>query len=117
MYVEEVHLENLTIIKSGSERYEESLYIVQASIFQVCENLTVQHILHTFEPVQDKINKITCVPGQDSDQPGHDQSLPCLPEECLGPKLPIQHRVKALIRMCEWPHMSFISFIVLRLIY
>ena len=45
----------------------------------------------------DKINKMTCVPSEDSDQPGHPPSLirvfavsmkktlgPCLPTECTA---------------------------------
>ena len=29
----------------------------------------------TFEPAQDKTNKMTCAPSEDSDQPGHPASL------------------------------------------
>ena len=35
-------------------------------VFQKC---------HTFEPHRDKINKMVCVPSEDSDQPGHPPSL------------------------------------------
>ena len=40
------------------------------------------------EPAHDKTNKMACVPGEDSDQPGHPSSLislPCPLEETLGP--------------------------------
>ena len=40
------------------------------------------------EPPQDKINKMACVPGEDSDKPGHVPSLislRCPHEESHGP--------------------------------
>ena len=50
----------------------------------------------------DKTNKMTCVPSEDSDQPGHPPSLislRCLSEESLGPKLPLKYTAKTLIRL------------------
>ena len=41
-----------------------------------------------FESPHDKTNKMTCVPSEDSDQPGHPSSLislRCLHEETLDP--------------------------------
>ena len=43
---------------------------------------------------------MTCVPSKDSDQPGHLPSLislHCLPQEGLGPELPIKCTVMTMI--------------------
>ena len=50
-----------------------------------------------YEPPHNKINKMTCAPSEDSDQPGHPPiviSRRCPPEESLGPKLPIKRTAK-----------------------
>ena len=36
---------------------------------------SVQCLHKRYEPVHDKTNKMTCVPSEDSDQPGHPHSL------------------------------------------
>ena len=54
-------------------------YELEESLLKVCL---------IFELADDKSNKITCAPSQDSDQPGNlpsDQSLCCPHEEGLGP--------------------------------
>ena len=57
--------------------------------------------LISFEPHQDKTNKITCAPSEDSDQPGHppDQNLRCPHEETLGPQLPSERTAKTLVKL------------------
>ena len=64
-----------------------------------------------YEPPHDKINKMACVPSEDSDQPGHPPSLinlPCPHEESSGPsKLPIHWgTAKTLIRLGGYPGWS-----------
>ena len=54
----------------------------------------------------DKTNKMTCVPSEDSDQPGHQPSLISLRsphEETFGPWLPIEHTAKTLIKLGGCP--------------
>ena len=79
------------------------------------------------QPQHDKINKMTCEPCEDSDQPGHPPSLislHCPHEETLGPQLPIQCTAKTPIRLGGCPGLSesllgaqviLLSFVVLRL--
>ena len=46
------------------------------------------HIFITYEPLHDNTKKMTCVPSEDSDQPGLPSSLislHCPHEEILGP--------------------------------
>ena len=74
------------------------------------------------ESPHDKPNKLTCVPSEDSDQPGHPPSLIrlCCPyEERLGPYLHIKRSAKTLLRLdWLWPgwfesslvHISFCWF-------
>ena len=62
----------------------------------------------SFEPLQDKTNKMTCAPSEDSDQPRHLPSLLsrcCAPEASLGPKLPISTQWR-LIRLDGRPGWS-----------
>ena len=40
-----------------------------------CHWLPIKHTSKTDQPVHDKTNKKTCVPSEDSDQPGHPPSL------------------------------------------
>ena len=42
-----------------------------------------QFVIHNYEPVHDKTNKIACAPSEDPNQP--DQSLRFPREESLGP--------------------------------
>ena len=60
----------------------------------------------SFEPRHDKTNNMACVPGEDSDQPGHSPSLIRVFAVCmkkhwvLGYPLSAQRR---LIRLGRWP--------------
>ena len=60
-----------------------------------------------YEPARDKTNKMTCVPSEDSDQPGHLPSLIRIfavhIEETLCPKLPNERTAKTLIRLGGCP--------------
>ena len=79
------------------------------------------------EPHNDKTNKMTCAPSEDSDQPGHP------PEEALGPCLPYgahsedsdqtghpdsdqTGRMPRLICL-RWAHTHFVGFVMSRLSY
>ena len=72
-------------------------------------------LLNENEPEYDKNNKMTCVPSNDTSQPWHAPCLinvRCPLEVGLGPKLPIKHTLKTLIRLADvqaylslcWPH-------------
>ena len=60
-----------------------------------------------YEPWHDKTNKMTFVPGEDSDQPGHPPSLSRVfavhMKKHWAPLLPIEHTVKTLIRLGRCP--------------
>ena len=63
----------------------------------------------SIEPQHNKTNKMTCVPSEDSDQPGRPPSrisLPWVHEETLGPKLLIECTAKTLIRQGGCPGWS-----------
>ena len=61
---------------------------------------------------------MTCAPSEDSASAQTDQSLRCLHEDTLCPKLPTERTMKALIRLGgypgspshHWAHMSFCWF-------
>ena len=66
-----------------------------------------------YEPPYDQTNKMTSVPSEDSDQPGHPPSLislRCPHEETLGPQLPIVMADALVDLSLRWAHRLFCLF-------
>ena len=83
-----------------------------------------------FEPASDKTNKMTCAPGEDSDQPGHPPSLIRVFAVRMKKHWALNYRLSAQWRLiilgeCPgwseicWAHMSFCCFfhVAARFIY
>ena len=100
----------------------------EKSFVNIDKQLVITGVPIRFEPEHDKMNKMTCAPDEDSDQPGHLPSLislRCPHEEALGPSLPIKHiaktdqtgQMRRPILVFDGSTGYFIGFVMFRLIF